>query len=324
MQLRSLGTNGFNIAPLALGGNVFGWTADEATSFAILDRFVEAGFNLVDTADVYSKWAPGHQGGESETVLGKWFQLGGRRERIVLATKVGLELGPDRKGLSKRWIQQAVEDSLRRLQTDVIDLYQSHQDDESTPLEETLSAYDELIKAGKVRAIGASNYSAARLTESLEVSHKHNLPAYGCLQPLYNLYDRAVFEDELRDACLKNGVGVIPYFSLGAGFLTGKYRSEADLQGRARGKKVAEYLNERGFRILKALDTEAARLNAEPAQVALAWLIHQPGVTAPIVSATSTGQLDAVLKSASLRLDAEATRNLERASAESGNTSLPG
>ncbi|QDT54230.1 General stress protein 69 [Caulifigura coniformis] len=320
MQLRSLGTTGFNIAPLALGGNVFGWTADEPTSFAILDRFVEAGFNLVDTADVYSKWAPGHQGGESEIVLGKWFRQGGKREKIVLATKVGMELGPDRKGLSKRWITRSVEDSLRRLQTDVIDLYQSHLDDESTPLEETLAAYDGLIKAGKVRAIGASNYSAARLTTALEVSRKHNLPAYGCLQPLYNLYDRAVFEAELRDACLTNGVGVIPYFSLGAGFLTGKYRSEADLQGRARGKKVAEYLNERGLRILKALDAEAARMNAEPAQVALAWLIHRPGVTAPIVSATSTGQLDAVLKSASLKLDAEAIGNLDRASDESGST----
>ncbi|HVJ67349.1 MAG TPA: aldo/keto reductase, partial [Caulifigura sp.] len=264
MQTRSLGTTGFQVAPLALGGNVFGWTADEATSFAILDRFVDAGFNLVDTADVYSKWAPGHHGGESETVLGKWLKASGKRSKIVLATKVGLELGPDRKGLSKRWITTAVEDSLKRLQTDVIDLYQSHQDDESTPLEETLGAYDELIKAGKVRAIGASNYSSARLTAALDVSRKHNLPAYGCLQPLYNLYDRAVFEDALKDVCLKNNIGVIPYFSLGAGFLTGKYRSAADLQGRARGKKVAEYLNDRGFRILKALDAEAARLNVQP------------------------------------------------------------
>ncbi|HVJ87653.1 MAG TPA: aldo/keto reductase [Caulifigura sp.] len=316
MQLRPLGTTGFNVAPLALGGNVFGWTADEKTSFAILDRFVDAGFNLVDTADVYSKWAPGHVGGESETVLGKWFKASGKRAKTVLATKVGLELGPDRKGLSKRWIKTAVEDSLRRLQTDVIDLYQSHQDDESTPLEETLGAYDELIKAGKVRAIGASNYSAARLTAALDVSRRLNLPAYGCLQPLYNLYDRAVFEDELRDVCLKHNVGVIPYFSLGAGFLTGKYRSEADLAGRARGKKVAEYLNERGFRVLKGLDAEAARLKVSHAQIALAWLMNRPGVTAPIVSATSVEQLDAVLSSAAVRLDEEAVGNLERASAE--------
>ncbi|OAI52673.1 alcohol dehydrogenase [Planctomyces sp. SCGC AG-212-M04] len=316
MQLRPLGTTGFNIAPLALGGNVFGWTADEATSFAILDRFVDAGFNLVDTADVYSRWAPGHQGGESETVLGKWFKKSGKRSKIILATKVGLELGPDRKGLSKRWIKTAVEDSLGRLQTDVIDLYQSHQDDESTPLEETLGTYDELIKAGKIRAIGASNYSATRLSAALDVSRKHNLPAYGSLQPLYNLYDRAVFEDALKDVCLKNNLGVIPYFSLGAGFLTGKYRSEADLQGKARGKKVAEYLNDRGFRILKALDAEAARLNAQHTQIALAWLMNRPAVTAPIVSATSVEQLDAVLHSASIKLDAEATANLDRASSE--------
>jgi aryl-alcohol dehydrogenase-like predicted oxidoreductase len=316
MQLRPLGTTGFNIAPLALGGNVFGWTADEPTSFAILDRFVDAGFNLVDTADVYSKWAPGHQGGESETVLGKWFKKSGKRSKIVLATKVGLELGPDRKGLSSRWIKAAVEDSLRRLQTEVIDLYQSHQDDESTPLEETLAAYDELIKAGKIRAIGASNYSAQRLTAALDVSRKHNLPSYGCLQPLYNLYDRAVFEDALKDVCLKNNLGVIPYFSLAAGFLTGKYRSEADLQGKARGKKVAEYLNDRGLRILKALDAEAARLKAPHAQIALAWLMNRPGVTAPIVSATSVEQLDAILRSASIKLDAEAVTNLDRASSE--------
>ena len=317
MQLRPLGTTGFHVAPLVLGGNVFGWTADEKTSFAILDRFVDAGFNLVDTADVYSKWAPGHAGGESETVLGKWFKTGAKRAKIVLATKVGLELGPDRKGLSKRWIKTAVEDSLRRLETDVIDLYQSHQDDESTPLEETLGAYDELIKAGKVRAIGASNYSAARLTAALETSRRLNMPAYGCLQPLYNLYDRAVFEDELRDVCLKHNIGVIPYFSLGAGFLTGKYRSAADLAGRARGKKVAEYLNERGFKVLKGLDAEAARLMVSQAQIALAWLMNRPGVTAPIVSATSLEQLDAVLSSAALKLDEEAVANLERASAES-------
>jgi len=313
---RPLGRSTLQIAPLALGGNVFGWTADEARSFSLLDAFVDAGFNLVDTADVYSRWAPGHSGGESESVIGKWLKASGKRDRIVLATKVGMDMGDGKVGLSRHYIRQAVEASLRRLQTDCIDLYQSHQDDAETPLEETLAAYAELIAEGKVRAIGASNYSAARLAEALQISETRGLPRYDSLQPLYNLCDRAAYEDELQPLCVAQQVGVINFFGLARGFLTGKYRSEADLAKSPRGAGVkTAYFNDRGWRILAALDTQAQRMNATPAQVALAWQMAQPGITAPIASATSLAQLDELVRAATLQLDAEALAALSQASA---------
>src|SRR6204780_4311771 len=254
MKTRKLGGSGLEVSPICLGGNVFGWTADEPTSFAILDAFLGAGFNFVDTADVYSRWVPGHRGGESETVLGNWFKRSGNRKNVILATKVGIELSPDKKGLSKAYILREVEDSLRRLQTDYIDLYQSHTDDAAAPLEETLEAYGQLIREGKVKVIGASNYTAERLSEALRIGEQHGLPRYQCLQPHYNLCERATYETTLEPVCLKNGLGVIPYFSLASGFLTGKYRSEQDLSKSARGQAVKKYLNDRGFRILGALD----------------------------------------------------------------------
>ena len=315
VQMRGLGNSGLEVGRLALGGNVFGWTADEPTSFRLLDAFVAAGFNLIDTADVYSRWAPGHRGGESETVLGKWFQRSGKRGDVILATKVGIEMGPQEKGLSKRYILQAVERSLRRLQTDYIDLYQSHIDDPATPLEETLEAHGELIRQGKVRAIGASNYTAERLAQALQVSKSNGLPAYACLQPLYNLHDRAMFEDELEPLCRQAGIGVIPYYSLAAGFLTGKYRSEQDLAQRAQGATVKKYLNERGYRILQALDQIASQLGSTLAQVALAWLASRPAVTAPIASATSMEQLNDLIEATRLELDPTALELLNRASA---------
>jgi aryl-alcohol dehydrogenase-like predicted oxidoreductase len=316
---RPLGRSGLHVAPLAFGGNVFGWTTDEATSFALLDAFVGAGFNLIDTADVYSRWVTGHQGGESEVVLGRWLaQRPGMRQRIVLATKVGMPMGAEgsgRAGLSRRWIRQAVDESLQRLQTDRIDLYQAHTDDSHTPLEETLGAFAELITEGKVRAIGASNYSAARLAEALAVSQRRGLPRYECLQPLYNLVDRAPFEAELQALVLREGLGVINFFGLAAGFLTGKYRSESDLAGRARAARVRPYLDERGFRILDALDQAAAALRSTPASVALAWQMARPGITAPIASATSLVQLEELLAAATLKLDADTTAALDAASA---------
>src|SRR5579863_4650633 len=306
MNLRPLGNSGIDVAPLAFGGNVFGWTADEKTSFAILDRFVAAGFNLVDTADVYSKWVPGHTGGESETVIGNWLACSRRRKQVVIATKVGMELSPTEKGLSKLYILRAIEQSLRRLQTDYIDLYQSHLDDQATPLEETLAAYDQLIKQGKVRAIGASNYSGPRLEEALRTSREKGCAQYECLQPHYNLCERSKFEQELEPVCREAGLAVIPYFSLAAGFLTGKYRSEADLSKSLRGKGIKKYLNDRGFRILAALDEVAARLGATPGKVALAWLMARPGVTAPIASATSLAQLEDLIAATTLKLNAPA------------------
>lgn len=313
---RELGRSGLQVSPLAFGGNVFGWTADERTSFSLLDAWVDAGFNLIDTADVYSAWVPGHTGGESETVIGKWFRQSGKRDRVVIATKVGKPMGPGKQGLKPAYIRQAVEDSLRRLQTDHIDLYQSHDDDADTPLEETLAAFGELIKAGKVRAIGASNYSAARLAEALEVSVQNGLPRYESLQPLYNLCDRAVFEDELAPLCLKHGVGVINFYTLAAGFLTGKYRTAADAGKSARGAgSTAKYLNERGLRILAALDEVAARYTTTPAQIATAWLMAQPGVTSPIASATSLAQLAELVAATRLTLDAQAMATLNQASA---------
>ncbi|WP_395699737.1 aldo/keto reductase [Aquabacterium sp.] len=313
---RPLGRSGLQIAPLALGGNVFGWTADEAQSFAVLDAFVDAGLNLVDTADVYSRWAPGHTGGESETVIGKWLKASGKRERIVLATKVGKDMGDGRIGLSRRYIREAVEASLRRLQTDHIDLYQSHDDDSGTPLEETLAAFGELIAEGKVRAIGASNYSAPRLAEALAVSERLGLPRYESLQPLYNLCDRAPYEAELQALCVAQQVGVINFYGLARGFLTGKYRSEADLGKSPRGAGIkAAYFNERGWRILAALDAQAERLRATPAQLALAWQMRQPGICAPIASATSVRQLAELVPAVHLVLDDGALQALTAASA---------
>lgn len=315
MQKRKLGNSGLEVSSLCLGGNVFDWTADEKTSFEVLDAFVDAGFNFVDTADVYSRWVPGHQGGESETIIGKWFKRSGARGKVILATKLGMEMGPGKKGLSRKYILQAAEDSLSRLQTDYIDLYQSHADDPETPLEETLEAYGSLIKQGKVRAIGASNYTAARLSEALRVSKERSLPRYESLQPLYNLYDRGVYEDELQQVCEANHLGVIPYYALAAGFLTGKYRSEADLSGRARGGTVKKYLNDRGFRILDALDRVAKQYKVKPAQIALAWLMARPTITAPIASATSREQLQELVDAANLKLDASAIDQLNQVSA---------
>ena len=313
MSMRPLGKSGIQVAPLAFGGNVFGWTIDEATSLQLLDAFVEGGLNLVDTADVYSRWVPDNKGGESETIFGKWLKKPGNRAKVVVATKVGKEMGPGWKGLTRAYIRSAVERSLNRLQIDSIDLYQSHEDDTSTPLEETLGAFGELIQEGKVKAIGASNYGASRLAESLEVSKKLGVPRYECLQPGFNLYDRADYEGPLEQLCLKEEIGVIPYYSLAAGFLTGKYRSEADLGQRARGAKVKNYLNERGFRILKALDEAAQKLNLTPARVALAWLIARPSITAPIASATTLEQMKDLIASTKLKLDVDVIESLNKA-----------
>jgi aryl-alcohol dehydrogenase-like predicted oxidoreductase len=315
MDMRNLGSSGLQIAPIVFGGNVFGWTVDEATSFRLLDGFVDAGFNAVDTADCYSRWVEGNKGGESETIIGKWLKTSGRRDDIVLATKVGWDLGDNRKGLAKDYILKAVEDSLRRLQTDRIDLYQSHVDDHDAPMDETLAAYDRLIRDGKVRVIGASNHTAARLKTALDISAREKLPRYESLQPKYNLYDRAEFEGALEDLCLKENVGVISYYGLAAGFLTGKYRSAADFGKSPRGQGMGNYLDARGLRILDALDKVAGDLKATPAQVALAWLIARPAVTAPIVSATSVEQLEDVLGAARLQLHSEAKQALDEASA---------
>jgi aryl-alcohol dehydrogenase-like predicted oxidoreductase len=312
---RWLGKSGLEVGPLAFGGNVFGWTADEVTSFKLLDAAVATGFNLIDTADIYSRWVPGHKGGESETIIGNWLKKTGGRGKVVIATKVGMEMGPGEAGLSAAYIHKAVERSLNRLQTDYIDLYQSHTDDPKTPLEETLGAFGDLIRQGKVRHIGASNYKAERLAEALRVSKAHRLPVYECLQPLYNLCDREPFEAALQPLCVKEGLAVIPYYSLAAGFLTGKYRTEADLAKSARGATVKKYLNDRGLRILTALDKVAARYKASPSQVALAWLATRPGVTAPIASATNLDQFNDLVAAMRLELDATAAGELDRASA---------
>jgi aryl-alcohol dehydrogenase-like predicted oxidoreductase len=313
---RELGKSGLHVSKLCLGGNVFGWTIDPPTSFKVLDAFVDAGLNFVDTADIYSKWKPGNQGGESETILGDWFaQGGGRRERVVLATKCGMEMGPDRKGLSKSYIHRAVEASLRRLKTDRIDLYQSHQDDPATPQEETMGAFAELVKAGKVRAIGASNFTAGRLQAAQDIAVAHGWPRYESLQPLYSLMERPAYEAELELWCAKNHVGVISYFSLASGFLSGKYRSEADLNKSARGGSVKKYLNPKGLAVLAALDEVAKRYGATPAQVALAWLMARPTITAPIASATSVEQLHDLVAATLLKLDAESISKIDRASA---------
>ena len=318
MEYRSLGRSGLQVSPLAFGGNVFGWTVDEALSFRLLDAWLDAGFNFVDTADVYSRWVPGHEGGESEAIIGKWLRQTGKRNRVVLATKVGKPMGDDKVGLSAAYIREAVDASLRRLKTDHIDLYQSHDDDAETPLEETAGAFAELIKAGKVRAIGASNFTAPRLAEALDVAERTGLPRYESLQPLYNLYDRAVFEAELEPLCLERGVGVINFYALAAGFLTGKYRTEADAAKSARGATTTKkYLNARGLRILDALDSVAERHGVSPGQIAIAWQLARPGVTAPIASATSIAQLDELAAAVALKLDVESVTALDAASEES-------
>ncbi|MCI0331126.1 MAG: aldo/keto reductase [candidate division Zixibacteria bacterium] len=316
MEKRKLGNSGLQIAPLMFGGNVFGWTIDEPASFKLLDAFVDAGFDCIDTAEGYSNWHPGNKGGESETIIGKWLKKSGKRNRVTIATKVGWWNTPeDNKGLTKARILQSAEDSLARLQTDYIDLYQTHKDDSTNPIEERLAAYDQLKKQGKVRAIGASNYTAPRLAEALKISREKNLPRYESLQPLYNLYSRAEFEAELAPVCEKENLGVITYSSLASGFLSGKYRSEADLSKSLRGFRVEKYLNERGFRILAAVGEVAKENGATPAAVALAWLLTRPTVTAPIASATSTTQLGELIAGARLKLNSDSIELLNQASA---------
>jgi aryl-alcohol dehydrogenase-like predicted oxidoreductase len=314
-QYRALGRTGLEIAPLVFGANVFGWTVDQPTAFALLDRFIDAGLNAVDTADVYARWVPGNQGGESETVIGHWLKSSpARRAKTLIITKVGSAQGPDGKSLSGRAIVAAIEGSLRRLQTDYVDLYLSHRPDAETPVEETLRAYEALIRQGKVRAIGSSNYDAAGLRAALDAAAQKRLPRYEVHQPEYNLYDRASYEGPLRDLCIAEGLGVITYYSLASGFLSGKYRSKADLAGSARGQAVGKYLDERGFRILKALDTLAAGHEAKPAEVALAWLMARKGVTAPIASATTVAQLDSLIRATRLKLSDADLQALDAAS----------
>jgi aryl-alcohol dehydrogenase-like predicted oxidoreductase len=314
MQKRKLGRSGLEVAPLIFGGNVLGWTADEAMSFRLLDRFVGAGLNAIDTADVYSNWVRGHRGGESETVVGNWLKARGGRDKVVIATKVGWDRRDVGGGLARDYILRNAEASLKRLQTDYIDLYQSHIDDAVTPIEETLAAHQILIEQGKVRAIGASNYEAPRLAEALAVGRARNLPRYETLQPHYNLYERAEYERELEPLVLKEGIGVIPYYSLASGFLTGKYRSEADLKKSPRGGGIKRMLNERGLRILVALDKISLRLKSTPAQVALAWLMARPGITAPIASATNLDQLNDLIAAVHLKLDTDSITALDVAS----------
>ena len=315
MKKRQLGKSSISVAPLMLGGNVFGWTADEATSFKVLDAFAAAGLDFIDTADSYSTWVPGHKGGESETIIGNWLKRSGKRSQVVIATKVGSEIPGQGKGLSKTWIMRQVEGSLQRLQTDYIDLYQSHRDDLNTPVEETLEAYAQLVQQGKVRVIGCSNFTADRTRESLAASAGHGWPRYESLQPHYNLYERATYETTLEPLALEEKLGVVPYYGLASGFLTGKYRSENDLAKSARGQAAKKYLNDRGFRILQALDQVAERLHAVPAQVALAWLMAHPSITAPIASATSVEQLNELAGATRLELSAADIEQLDRASA---------
>jgi aryl-alcohol dehydrogenase-like predicted oxidoreductase len=316
MELRALGRTGLSIAPVVLGGNVFGWTADERTSFDILDRFFDAGFNTIDTADSYNRWVPGHVGGESEAIIGKWLKSGGiSRDKAIIVTKVGSDMGQGRKDLSAKWIIEEVENSLRRLQTDYIDLYLAHWPDETVPYEETLGAFAKLKEQGKIRAIGCSNLDAKMLQESFDAAKKAGLPRYDVLQPQYNLYDRDSFEGPLADLCVKEDIGVINYYGLAAGFLSGKYRDKADTEGKARGGRALGYLNDKGLRILAALDEVSVETNAEPASIALAWLIQTRGVTAPIASATSVGQLDAIIAAGNLALSADQMKLLNEAGA---------
>ncbi|MFA5538752.1 MAG: aldo/keto reductase [Gemmobacter sp.] len=314
MTKRVLGGSGISISPLVFGGNVFGWTADKARSFALLDRFSEAGFETIDSADIYSNWVPGNSGGDSEKIIGEWMKARGNRDKVVVITKAGMKMA-DGEGLSPAWIERSVDDSLRRLQTDRIDLYFSHIFDGTVPVEETLATYDRLIKAGKIGAIGASNHSAEQLGQALKAAADNGLPRYEVLQPQYNLYDRDSYDGALRDLAISEGIGVITYYSLASGFLSGKYRSADDFGKSPRGGGIGGYLNERGLRILAALDEAAAAHQATPAEVALAWLIAREGVTAPIASATSIEQLESLIRSTKLTLSAEDIARLDTASA---------
>jgi aryl-alcohol dehydrogenase-like predicted oxidoreductase len=314
MEQRRLGPSSISIPPLVFGGNVLGWSADEATSFKLLDQCVEAGLNAIDTADVYSRWVPGHQGGESETIIGRWLKKRGKRDDVKILTKCGMEMPGRGKGLSPAWIKQAIDDSLKRLQTDYVDLYQAHADDPSTPLADTLGTYGELIRAGKVRAIGASNYTAPRLEEAMETSRKNNLPAYVSLQPHYNLVERPLYEDALEAVCQKHKLGVIPYYSLASGFLTGKYRSAADFGKSPRGRGAGKYLEGKGPKVLAALDQIAKDTKSTPAQVSLAWMMARPSITAPIASASKPEQMDDLVKATSLKLSAAQIAALDAAS----------
>jgi aryl-alcohol dehydrogenase-like predicted oxidoreductase len=315
MQKRKIANTTLEVPVIMLGGNVFGWTVDEAASFRLLDAAFDAGLNFIDTADVYSRWIPGHVGGESETILGKWIARSGKRDKVVIATKLGMDMGDGKQGLSAKYMVEAVEASLRRLQTDHIDLYQSHKDDDKTPLEETLGAFDKLVKQGKVRFIGASNYNGARLREAMEVSQRHGFAGYVTLQPHYNLLERENYESDLAPVVAQYGLGVIPYFSLASGFLTGKYRASSDLEGQPRGRMVEKYLNARGLAVLDALDAVAKQHNSTPAAVALAWVIAQPNILAPIASATNEKQLADLVAAAELKLDRESLEKLSAASA---------
>jgi aryl-alcohol dehydrogenase-like predicted oxidoreductase len=312
MQKRKLGSTGVEVPAIMLGGNVFGWTVNEADSFRLLDAAFDKGLTFIDTADVYSKWIPGHVGGESETIIGNWFARSGKRHQVFIATKLGMDMGDGKQGLAAKYIAEAVEASLRRLQTDRIDLYQAHMDDEKTPLEETLVAFDRLVKQGKVRFIGASNYKGARLREAMETSKRNNLAKYATLQPHYNLVERENYETDLAPVVAEYGLGVIPYFALAGGFLTGKYRSERDAEGKVRGGMAGKYLNPRGLAVLAALDAVAKEYKSTPASVALAWLMAQPGIAAPIASATDEKHLEDLAAAAELKLDRVA---LERLSA---------
>jgi aryl-alcohol dehydrogenase-like predicted oxidoreductase len=315
MEQKKLGPSDLDVPSICLGGNVFGWTLSEADTFHQLDHALDTGLNFIDTADVYSRWAPGHQGGESETILGKWFAKSGRRREVVLATKVGMEMGEGKKGLGPRYIAEAVDASLRRLQTDFIDLYQAHRDDPETPLEETMGAFDRLVQAGKVRHIGASNYTGARLAEAMETSRRNGLAAYVSLQPHYNLVERQPFESDLLPVVEKYKLGVIPYFSLAAGFLTGKYTRSSDPAQSARGGAVKKYFNDRGFAVVDALMDIARKHRSTAARVALAWLLDQPGITAPIASATNDRQFEDLVGAITLELDQDEIRRLCEVSA---------
>jgi len=317
MNKRTLGNSDISIAPFVFGGNVFGWTVDEKTSFMLLDAFVDLGLDCIDTADVYSRWVPGNKGGESEIIIGNWLKKTGKRNQVVIATKCGSSMNANdpNKNLSRQYIIQAAEDSLKRLQVDHIDLYQSHYDDPNTPVQETLEAYEQLIKQGKVRAIGASNFTADRLMESLKMSVRSGLPTYVSLQPEYNLYDREGYEKDLESLCGENNVGVITYYSLASGFLSGKYRNEADLHKSKRGAGIKKYLNDRGKRILKALDHTAHNYSTTPSAVALAWVMARPGITAPIASATSVTQLQELAQAVNLSLPQVVIDELTQASA---------
>jgi aryl-alcohol dehydrogenase-like predicted oxidoreductase len=316
MEKRALGRTGLSIAPIVFGGNVFGWTADEKTSFDLLDRFFAAGLNAIDTADVYSAWVDGHVGGESEAIIGKWLKRSGiSRDQAMIVTKVGFDRNGTKTGLSAKWVEEAVEGSLKRLGTDYIDLYLSHKPDAEVPHEETLAAFAKLKDQGKIRAIGCSNFDAAKLQTALDIAARENLPGYDVIQPEYNLYTRNTFEGPLAELCIRENIGVISYYALAAGFLTGKYRSKEDTEGSARAYSVGKYLDDKGLRILAALDEIAVETDAEPASIALAWLLRKPGLTAPIASATSLGQLETMITASELELSDDQMKLLDDAGA---------